>query len=70
MHFKCVSVLALLATLSASGAARAEDTIKIAYIDPLSGPGATVGEVGLKVFRFLADEINAKGGAAGKMFEM
>ena len=70
MNFKFAAALALLATLSVGGPARAEDTIKIAYIDPLSGPGATVGEVGLKVFRFLADEINAKGGAAGKMFEI
>jgi branched-chain amino acid transport system substrate-binding protein len=50
--------------------AQAQDTIKIAYIDPLSGPGATVGEVGLKTFQFLADELNAKGGAAGKKFEI
>ena len=47
----------------------AEDTIKIAYIDPLSGPGATVGEVGLKTYQFLAEELNAKGGAGGKKFE-
>ncbi len=53
-----------------SGFALAQDTIKIAYIDPLSGPGATVGEVGLKTFQFMADEINAKGGAAGKKFEI
>ncbi|MDX2202280.1 MAG: branched-chain amino acid ABC transporter substrate-binding protein [Hyphomicrobiaceae bacterium] len=51
-------------------AANAQDTIKVAYIDPLSGPGATIGEVGLKTFQFLADEINAKGGAAGKKFEV
>ena len=50
--------------------AQAQETIKIAYIDPLSGPGATVGEVGLKTFQYLADELNAKGGAAGKKFEI
>ena len=54
----------------ASGQSLAEDTIKIAYIDPLSGPGATVGEVGLKTYQFLAEELNAKGGAAGKKFEI
>lgn len=54
----------------AGGPAAAQDTIKIAYIDPLSGPGATVGEVGLKTFQFLADELNAKGGAGGKKFEI
>ena len=51
-------------------AAQAQDTIKVAYIDPLSGPGATIGEVGLKTFQFLADELNAKGGGAGKKFEI
>ncbi len=60
-----VSALAL-----AGGQALAEDTIKIAYIDPLSGPGATVGEVGLKTYQFLADELNAKGGAGGRKFEI
>ena len=45
-------------------------TIKVAYIDPLSGPGATVGEVGLKTFQFLVDELNAKGAAAGVKFEV
>ena len=64
-------VAAFVATGVLAGAsAAAQDTIKIAYIDPLSGPGATVGEVGLKTFQFLADELNAKGGAAGKKFEI
>jgi len=54
----------------AVGPAWSQDTIKIAYIDPLSGPGATVGEVGLKTYQFLADELNAKGGAMGKKFEI
>ncbi len=62
--------LALAAFFAATGAASAEETIKIAYIDPLSGPGATVGEVGLKQFQFIADELNAKGGADGKKFEI
>jgi branched-chain amino acid transport system substrate-binding protein len=67
---RIVSGLALAAAIAGSTAAWAQDTIKIAYIDPLSGPGATVGEVGLKTFQFLADELNAKGGAAGKKFEI
>jgi len=32
----------------------AQDTFKIAYIDPLSGGGASIGEVGLKTFQFIA----------------
>ncbi|MGA7809475.1 branched-chain amino acid ABC transporter substrate-binding protein [Bradyrhizobium sp.] len=55
--------------LSAMSAA-AEDTVKIGYIDPLSGGGASVGEVGLKTFQFLADELNAKGGIQGKKVEI
>ena len=47
------------------GAAMAQDTVKIGYIDPLSGGGASIGEVGLKTFQFLADELNAKGGILG-----
>ncbi|WGD54534.1 branched-chain amino acid ABC transporter substrate-binding protein [Bradyrhizobium sp. CB1650] len=51
-------------------AAWAEDTIKIGYIDPLSGGGASVGEGGLKTFQYLADEINAKGGILGHKLEI
>ena len=51
-------------------AASAEDTIKIGYIDPLSGGGASVGEGGLKTFQYLADEMNAKGGILGKKIEV
>ena len=61
---------AAMAGFLSLSSAQAQDTIKIAYIDPLSGPGATVGEVGLKTFQFLADELNGKGGAAGKKFEI
>jgi branched-chain amino acid transport system substrate-binding protein len=48
----------------------ANGTLKIAYIDPLSGGGASIGEVGLKTFQFLADELNAKGGVVGKKVEI
>jgi branched-chain amino acid transport system substrate-binding protein len=58
--------LAFSAATAAVVPADADETIKIGYIDPLSGPGATVGEVGLKHFQFLADELNSKGGAVGK----
>ena len=51
-------------------AASAEDTLKIGYIDPLSGGGASVGEGGLKTFQYLADELNAKGGILGHKVEI
>ena len=45
--------------------AQSSDTVKIAYIDPLSGFMANVGEIGVKNFRFIIDQINAKGGVLG-----
>jgi len=50
--------------------ASAQDTVKIAFIDPLSGGGASIGEVGLKTFQFVADEINAKGGVLGTKLQI
>jgi branched-chain amino acid transport system substrate-binding protein len=53
-----------------SQAAWAQDSVKIGYIDPLSGGGASVGEGGLKTFQYLADELNAKGGILGHKVEI
>ena len=50
--------------------ALADDTVKIGYIDPLSGGGASIGEVGLKTFQYIADELNAEGGLNGKKIEI
>jgi len=36
-------------------------TVKVAYIDPLSGPFANVGEQGLAEFRFAVDRMNQSG---------
>lgn len=62
--------LALAAFPFAMPVSGADETIKIAYIDPLSGGMANVGEDGLKTFQYLADELNAKGGALGRKFEI
>jgi branched-chain amino acid transport system substrate-binding protein len=43
----------------------AEDPIRIAYIDSLSGSLAGVGQSALKHFQFAADQINAAGGVLG-----
>ncbi len=53
-----------------AGAAHADGALKIGYIDPLSGGGASVGEGGLKHFQWLADMVNAKGGVLGKKIEI
>ena len=61
-------MLAMIASL-ATGATGA-DTIKIAYIDPLSGPFAATGENGLQQFKFAADHFNRAGGVLGQKFEV
>ncbi|HMK69620.1 MAG TPA: ABC transporter substrate-binding protein, partial [Xanthobacteraceae bacterium] len=50
--------------------AAAQDTVKLAYVDPLSGGGASIGEVGLKTFQYLADVTNAHGGIVGHKLEV
>src|SRR3954452_5481932 len=68
-HMKRFGHLVALAALMCAPA-EAADTIKIGYLDPLSGGGASVGEVGLKHLQFLADKINADGGVNGKKVEI
>jgi len=70
MNSGVVKVLAVAAASFAAMSAYAADTIKIAYIDPLSGGGASVGEVGYKHFQFIADQLNAKGGVLGMKVEV
>jgi len=55
--------LGLAMAMAFAGSALAQ--IKIAYVDPLSGGGATIGEHGLKHLQFLVETINAKGGVIG-----
>ncbi|WP_394777258.1 branched-chain amino acid ABC transporter substrate-binding protein [Undibacterium sp.] len=62
------SVVAIAFALTAPVAMA--DTIKIAYIDPLSGPFAPVGQNILNSFQFIADEANAKGWAGPHKFEV
>ena len=63
------ALLGVALTLAALPAA-AQDSIKIGYIDPLSGAFANVGELGVHHFQFAMDRINAKGGVLGKKLEL
>jgi branched-chain amino acid transport system substrate-binding protein len=64
-------MMAALFALPMFGAtAMGQDTLKIGWIDPLSGGAASNGERALKVFQFLANELNAKGGILGKQVEI
>jgi branched-chain amino acid transport system substrate-binding protein len=64
------AMIAALALPMFGTAALAQETVKIGYIDPLSGGGASVGEGGLKTFQYLAEQLNAKGGILGKKVEI
>src|SRR5262249_61309826 len=61
---------AALAAALLLGASAAQAQLKIAYIDPLSGAFANVGEAGLKHFQAMAEEINANGGINGQKLEI
>jgi branched-chain amino acid transport system substrate-binding protein len=62
-------VAASLALVSGVVFAQAGQTVKIGFIDPLSGPFANVGQNQLKSFQFIAEEVSKKN-AAGVKFEM
>jgi branched-chain amino acid transport system substrate-binding protein len=55
---------------SGQPARAADDTIKVGYIDPFSGANGQAGDASLKMFQFIVDHINAKGGALGRKFEL
>ena len=60
---KKILMAAVAAAFAVSGAAGAETTVKLAFIDALSGPFALTGERGLQNFTFAADYfVNNQGG--------
>ena len=61
----------LLGLLATTVLARADEVVRIAYIDPLSGPLAEIGQLGEQHFRFAIDRVNASGAAGpGRTFEI
>ncbi len=51
--------------------ARADEVVRIAYIDPLSGSLAATGQLGEQHFRFAIDRVNASGAAGpGRKLEL
>ena len=67
MHFRkvCRGLFGLLAMWQLGVCAIAADTIKIGYIDPLSGPFANVGEHGAREALLAIEGVNAAGGVLG-----
>lgn len=60
-----IGLFAALFAASMASAVRAADSIKIAFIDPLSGPFANVGESEVRHFQLAIEAINGKGGVLG-----
>ena len=61
----------VLGLLASTVMARADETVRIAYIDPLSGPLAETGQLGEQHFRFAIDRVNAAHAAGpGRTFEL
>ena len=70
MKFAIKAVAASVILASAGGAfAQKGETVKIAWLDPLSGLMAAVGTNQLKSFQFIAEEFNKKN-PAGVKFEI
>jgi branched-chain amino acid transport system substrate-binding protein len=64
-----IAAAAVLAASAAGAFAQQGETVKIAWLDPLSGLMAAVGTNQLKTFQFLAEEFNKKN-AAGVKYEI
>lgn len=64
------SLAATVALSFAACPAVAQQVVRVAYIDPLSGAFANTGEHGLKHFQFLAEEVNRRGLAGGFRLEV
>ncbi len=61
---------AATASLLITGVAQAEDTVRIALIDPLTGPMAAAGQSAIEHLKFHAEHINETGGINGKKLEI
>jgi len=69
MTLKKTAALAAAVSVAALSAASA-DTLKMAFIDPLSGPMGTSGEAAYVSFQLAAEHINENGGVNGDMIEI
>ncbi|MGH1368307.1 MAG: branched-chain amino acid ABC transporter substrate-binding protein [Maritimibacter sp.] len=69
MKFVKTALLAAATSAIALSAANA-DTVKMAFIDPLSGPFGPSGEAAFTSFELAAEHINANGGVNGDMIEV
>ena len=64
-----IAVAAALAVMAGGALAQKGETVKIGWVDPLSGLMAPVGQNQIKSYQFAAEHFN-KSNAAGVKFEM
>lgn len=69
MHRFCVALVAALLWPLALCAQQGQ-TVRIAFIDPLSGPAADIGRNSLKSWQFVAERVNGVEDSAGVRFVM
>jgi len=60
----CLAANTVLA-INCSATAQTKDPIKFLFMDPMSGPFALIGEIGVAHSKFAIDRINARGGVLG-----
>ena len=65
MSWTFMQRLGLALAIGWAAATQAADTIKIAHIDPQSGPFALQGQMGSRHIQTVLDEVNARGGILG-----
>ncbi len=69
LTMKIIAVSAMMVAAGVSFAQKGE-TVKIAFIDPLSGPFANVGQNQLKSWQFVAERLSGAKNPAGVKFEV
>ena len=69
LTLKIVAASAMMVAAGVSFAQKGE-TVKIAFIDPLSGPFANVGQNALKSWQFTAEHLSGAKNPAGVKFEI
>src|SRR5881397_1356725 len=68
-RLKTFAMAAAITSMAGGAFAQKGETVKLAWIDPLSGPMAPVGQNQLKSFQFMVEHFN-KNNAAGVRFEL
>lgn len=67
---RALGAAAIAGAMFVAPVAQAQNTIKVAFVGPFSGAFAANGDAWLKMLTYAMNNVNAKGGALGKKFEL